>query len=91
MQVLNDYAKVKELQAGHGEWVDIMKEILGKTGTVIKVYTDNDLRINFGNSAWTMNPLAIKLLPPDRFETNNSMYANANRREDTMSELLSFL
>jgi hypothetical protein len=80
---------VKELQKGHGEWVEVMKDILGKTGTIIKIYSDNDLRINFGNSVWTMNPLSVLVVPCDRFETNNSMYANANRREETMSKYIS--
>jgi predicted methyltransferase len=80
--VLNSYAKVKELQKGHGEWVDVMKDILGKTGNIIKIYTDNDLRINFGSSVWTMNPLTVKLVRSDGFEANNSMYANANFREE---------
>jgi len=52
VQVLNDYAKIKELQKGHGEWVDVMKDILGKTGAIVKIYADNDLRINFGSSVW---------------------------------------
>lgn len=86
VQVINDFAKVRELQKGHGEWVDVMKEILGKTGTIVKVYADNDLRINFGPSVWTMNPLAVRLVPCDRFDSNNSMYANANRREDSVSK-----
>ncbi|CAL8095409.1 unnamed protein product [Orchesella dallaii] len=86
VQVINDFSKVRDLQKGHGEWVDVMKEILGKTGTIVKVYADNDLRINFGASVWTMNPLAVRLVPCDRFNSDNSMYANANRREDSLSQ-----
>jgi len=86
--VLNNYAKVKELQKGHGEWVDVMKDILGKTGTIVKIYTDNDLRINFGSSVWTMNPLTVKLVRSDGFEANNSMYANANFREEISKEAI---
>lgn len=86
VQVINDFGKVRELQKGHGEWVDVMKEILGKTGNIVKVYADNDLRINFGPSVWTMNPLAVRLVPCDRFDSNNSMYANANCREDSVSK-----
>jgi hypothetical protein len=78
VQVTHDCNKVKEFQKGHGEWVDVMKEILGRT-----VYGDNDLRINFGSSIWTMNPLTVKLVRPDGHETNNSMYANAHRREES--------
>jgi len=91
VQVLNDQAKVKELQTGHGEWVDVMKDILGKTGTIVKIYADNDLRISFFSSPsvlWTMNPLAVRLVPSDRFEANNCMNANANRREETTSKFL---
>lgn len=96
VQVIPDVNKLKELQKGHGEWVDVMKEILGKTGTVVKVYTDNDLRINFTSSVWTMNPLTVKLVRSKVPETNNSMYANAHQREenygqDPMSSMLPLL
>jgi E3 ubiquitin-protein ligase mind-bomb len=99
VQVIPDCNKVKEFQKGHGEWVDVMKEIVGKTGCIVKVYGDNDLRINFTSSVWTMNPLAVKLVrterSPEVLETNNSMYANAHRREessqDPMSSMLPLL
>jgi len=80
--------KLKELQRGHGEWVEVMKEFMSRTGTIVKIYPDNDLRINFGTVLFTMNPLGVRLVPSDRFESNNSMHANANRRDETMSEFL---
>lgn len=70
-----------------GEWVDAMKSIIDKKGTIIKVYSDNDVRINFGSSVWTMNPFAVKHVRPDGFEANNSMYAH--RREESNSDPMS--
>lgn len=89
VQVISDIAKLKELQRGHGEWVEVMKEFVGRTGTIVKIYADSDLRINFGTVLFTMNPLGVRLIPSDRFESNNSMYANANRREEIISKFIS--
>lgn len=61
--ILNDAAKVQQLQKGHGEWVDTMLTALNKTGKVIKVYADGDLRIQQldDGAAWTLNPKCVKL------------------------------
>lgn len=63
VQIVADAAKVQQLQRGHGEWVDTMRQALGKQGKVIKVYGDGDLRIQQCDDgfAWTLNPKCVRL------------------------------
>uniref|UniRef100_T1JDF9 RING-type E3 ubiquitin transferase n=1 Tax=Strigamia maritima TaxID=126957 RepID=T1JDF9_STRMM len=82
VRILDDTAKVKELQKGHGEWIDIMKNVLGKTGKVIKVYSDGDLRVNVEGQTWTFNPLTVIAIPGSAAELSNTMTAN-EREEHT--------
>ncbi|XP_025829429.1 E3 ubiquitin-protein ligase MIB2 isoform X4 [Agrilus planipennis] len=85
VSVLNDVEKVKELQKGHGEWIDIMKNALGKLGKVVKVYSDGDLRVQLDGNAWTLNPNCVRLVPGSATELANTMNANQNhRREPSM-------
>lgn len=46
VRVIDDLKQFKELQDGHGEYVENMKPALGKLGKVIKIYTDGDLRVS---------------------------------------------
>ncbi|XP_015108850.1 E3 ubiquitin-protein ligase MIB2 [Diachasma alloeum] len=59
VQVKSDAAQVKNYQQGHGEWIDVMKSALGKTGKVIKIYPDGDLRVTLDGHTWTFNPLSV--------------------------------
>ncbi|XP_011307675.1 E3 ubiquitin-protein ligase MIB2 [Fopius arisanus] len=62
VQVKSDAATVKNYQQGHGEWIDVMKSALGKTGKVIKIYPDGDLRVTLEGHTWTLNPLSVTKL-----------------------------
>ncbi|KAK0078776.1 hypothetical protein PV325_002110, partial [Microctonus aethiopoides] len=59
VQIKCDAAAVKNYQQGHGEWIDVMKSALGKTGKVIKIYPDGDLRVTLDGHTWTYNPLSV--------------------------------
>ncbi|XP_018058447.1 PREDICTED: E3 ubiquitin-protein ligase MIB2 [Atta colombica] len=61
VRVKSDLAAVKQYQRGHGEWIDVMKNALGKTGKVIKIYSDGDLRValDIHGHTWTFNPLSV--------------------------------
>lgn len=94
VRVKTDLATVKHYQRGHGEWIDVMKNVscavsynyyllcvynkgimnlyrllrlhfqaLGKTGKVIKIYSDGDLRVALDGHTWTFNPLSVVLVP----------------------------
>ncbi|KAL2738045.1 E3 ubiquitin-protein ligase MIB2-like isoform X3 [Vespula squamosa] len=64
VKVKNDLTTVKHYQRGHGEWIDVMKTALGKTGKIIKIYSDGDLRVALDGHTWTFNPLSVSLMPP---------------------------
>ncbi|XP_073976711.1 E3 ubiquitin-protein ligase mind bomb 2 isoform X2 [Rhodnius prolixus] len=62
VKVSSDKDAVIALQKGHGEWIHVMSCILGKTGKVVKVYSDGDLRVSLEGQIWTLNPLSVQLV-----------------------------
>ncbi|XP_014209695.1 E3 ubiquitin-protein ligase MIB2 [Copidosoma floridanum] len=71
VRVKLDADAVKHYQRGHGEWIDVMKPALGKTGKVIKIYGDGDLRVQIDGHTWIFNPLSVTLIPAD-FESKSA-------------------
>ena len=60
-------------------------QTLGKTGRVLKVYVDGDLRVAVGNQTWTFNPACVSQVPAGIItDLNNTM--GHNEREDLQSE-----
>lgn len=60
-------------------------QTLGKTGRVLKVYADGDLRVAVGNQTWTFNPMCVSQVPPSVItDLNNTM--GHNEREDLQSK-----
>lgn len=63
-----------------------MSQALGKTGKVIKIYSDGDLRValDIHGHTWTFNPLSVV---PVSSGTNASSatHDNANRSRDRSS------
>ncbi|XP_043219139.1 E3 ubiquitin-protein ligase MIB2-like [Amphibalanus amphitrite] len=59
VRVLEDASRVKLLQKGHGEWIEMMRMCLGKTGQITKIYADGDLRVSMNGQTWTINPLCV--------------------------------
>lgn len=69
VRIIEDETRVKELQAGHGEWIDQMRRHLGKKGKIVKVYLDSDIRVLMDGTSvgdagtiWTLNPLCVTLV-----------------------------
>lgn len=87
--IIDDVQAVKNLQKGHGEWIDVMKNLLGKNGKVLKVYSDGDLRINVGGQTWTFNSMCVVRIPGSAAELNNTM--TANEREEPPNSFASTL
>lgn len=58
-----------------------LSQALGKTGKVIKIYPDGDLRVALDGPTWTFNPLSVV---PVSSATNVTAAAhdNANRFKD---------
>ncbi|CAH0558346.1 unnamed protein product [Brassicogethes aeneus] len=82
ISVITDAEKVKELQKGHGEWIEIMRDSLGKLGKVLKIYQDGDLRVQLDGHAWTLNPQCVRLIPGSAAELANTMHASQNQRQE---------
>ena len=59
VQICDNITRLRELQAGHGEWVDSMAGTVGRLGRVHQVYADGDLKVGLDNTTWTYNPLAV--------------------------------
>ncbi|XP_037808555.1 E3 ubiquitin-protein ligase MIB2 [Lucilia sericata] len=94
--IINDSAKVQQLQKGHGEWIELMHYALGKLCKVIKVYSDGDLRIEQLDDGfeWTLNPKCVKLERSPlatAAERSNSMMDLSHRRTDHVMTPLSGL
>ncbi|XP_038075224.1 E3 ubiquitin-protein ligase MIB2-like isoform X1 [Patiria miniata] len=85
VRVSTNVTLVKKLQTGHGEWSENMKETLGKTGKVIKVYPDGDLRVSISDHAWTFNPSCVSPVDPDAPDLNNTLISE--RDEDQSGSL----
>lgn len=79
--ILNDASKIQQFQKGHGEWVETMRNALGKTCKVMKIYADGDLRVTQLDDgvAWTLNPKCVKL--------ERSPMASAAERSNSMMDL----
>ncbi|XP_058059221.1 E3 ubiquitin-protein ligase MIB2 isoform X2 [Anopheles bellator] len=80
---IGDGAKMQQLQKGHGEWIETMHNVLGKSGKVIKIYSDGDLRVQQldEDMAWTVNPKCVKL------ERSSVSHAAATERSNSMMDL----
>lgn len=79
--ILSDASKIQQFQKGHGEWVETMRNALGKTCKVMKIYADGDLRVTQLDDgvAWTLNPKCVKL--------ERSPMASAAERSNSMMDL----
>ncbi|RUS90925.1 hypothetical protein EGW08_001322 [Elysia chlorotica] len=80
VKISENLAQVRDWQAGHGEWTDVMRNTLGKIGIVKKVYTDGDLRVLVADQEWTFNPLCCILVPHGKQDMNNTLGSTHDQR-----------
>lgn len=59
VEICADLDKIKTLQRGHGEWAEAMLPTLGQVGKIVKIYPDNDLKIEVCGTTWTFNPMSV--------------------------------
>ncbi|XP_021361019.1 E3 ubiquitin-protein ligase MIB2-like isoform X2 [Mizuhopecten yessoensis] len=92
VKISQDIHIVKELQKGHGEWSENMRPALGKTGRVLKVYPDGDLRVSVSaGQTWTLNPASCTLAQHAQPNVNNTNGAAPEREEASGVSLTSLL
>ncbi|CAH1773486.1 unnamed protein product [Owenia fusiformis] len=91
VKIVDDVQRVRDFQVGHGEWTDNMRTALNKTGRVLKVYTDGDLRVSVSNQTWTFNPACCIIQPHGAEDMNNTMGGGQERDEPTSNSLATLL
>ncbi|XP_070206565.1 E3 ubiquitin-protein ligase MIB2-like [Littorina saxatilis] len=69
VRVIEDDNKVKVFQDGHGGFNDDMKSSLGKVGEVIKMDSDGDVVVQFGQQKWLFNPACLTPAPGAKLDT----------------------
>lgn len=65
VKISSDPGRMQELQAGHGEWVEQMKQTVGKVGRVAEVFADGDLKVAINDIEWTLNPRNVSRVEGD--------------------------
>ncbi|KAL8624340.1 hypothetical protein ACOMHN_044771 [Nucella lapillus] len=78
VQVNTDKAKVEQLQEGHGGYNDVMNAALGKVGEVVKVDSDGDVVVQFGQQKWLFNPASLTPAPGQKVDT---VHVEVGRRQ----------
>jgi len=56
VRIIEDVSALVRLQQDHGEWSQAMANAAGKTGRVVRVYADGDVRVKVIGNIWTFNP-----------------------------------
>lgn len=64
-----------------------LSQALGKTGKIIKIYPDGDLRVALDGPTWTFNPLSVVPVPSGT-NVMAAAHDNANRFKDRSGILI---
>jgi E3 ubiquitin-protein ligase mind-bomb len=67
VRIIEDVSLLVRLQQDHGDWSPEMNEAAGKTGRIVKVYADGDVRVKVIENTWTFNPGKINKTSEDQF------------------------
>lgn len=78
VRILDNVASLIRLQTDHGEWTANMKDAAGKTGRVVKVYADGDVRVSVIGNTWTFNPASLRAVTGSQTQLNNTNVHEAN-------------
>ena len=62
VKYIQDEQALRDLQKGHGGWRSDMSNILGKLGTVKKVYPDGDIKVKVNRFTAIYNPYCVQLI-----------------------------
>ncbi|XP_076451914.1 E3 ubiquitin-protein ligase MIB2-like isoform X2 [Babylonia areolata] len=63
VRVVTDRDRLETMQEGHGGYNSDMEASLGKVGEVVKVDSDGDVVVQFGQQKWLFNPVCLSLAP----------------------------
>jgi hypothetical protein len=60
-------------------------QALGKTGKVIKIYPDGDMRVQLGGHIWTFNPMSVTLVPAGSEAANSFTEASRGKEAEALT------
>lgn len=83
VKVNTDKAKVELMQEGHGGYNSDMDVALGKVGEVVKVDSDGDVVVQFGEQKWLFNPACLSPAPGQEVDT---VHVDVSRRRTLLRE-----
>jgi E3 ubiquitin-protein ligase mind-bomb len=72
VRIIEDVTTLVRLQADHGDWSPVMRDAAGKTGRVVKVYADGDVRVKVIGNTWTFNPACLRAVHGSQTQMNNT-------------------
>ncbi|XP_059148196.1 E3 ubiquitin-protein ligase MIB1-like [Physella acuta] len=88
VQFLQDLVKVEDLQKGHGEWVVRMAEYETRVGTVVKIYQDTDLCVEYSDGQkWTLNPQVVRKIDQQKYASSADVTRQQADGPDVTSDL----
>ncbi|XP_069101873.1 E3 ubiquitin-protein ligase MIB2-like [Argopecten irradians] len=100
VRVLGDKKKVELMQTNHGGWDDEMDKALNKVGRVVKIDSDGDVAVAFGQQTWVFNPACLLPAPgaktetlqvKEDFSTSRSSATSAADMSDGLTRLIAHL
>ncbi|XP_033725516.1 E3 ubiquitin-protein ligase MIB2-like [Pecten maximus] len=100
VRVLGDKRKVELMQRNHGGWDDQMDKALNKVGRVVKIDSDGDVAVAFGQHTWVFNPACLLSAPgaktetlkvQEDFSTSRSSATSAADMSDGMTRMIAHL
>lgn len=53
--------------------IDHLFKTIGRTGKVLRVDSDGDVKVSFGGDSWTFNPLCLRLVNKDQSTRERSV------------------
>ncbi|XP_052228466.1 E3 ubiquitin-protein ligase MIB2-like isoform X2 [Dreissena polymorpha] len=82
VKLIEDAQKAQMLQQAHGGWTTEYGETLGKIDKVVKIDTDGDVAVEFGDTAFVFNAACCEPVTKpmiDRIDVNNSITSQPER------------
>ncbi|KAL4221756.1 hypothetical protein ACF0H5_020011 [Mactra antiquata] len=61
VRIMDNERKVQAMQKSHGGWQSEMAALIGKVGKVVKIDSDGDVAVAFGEDAFVFNPACCML------------------------------
>ncbi|XP_021361486.1 E3 ubiquitin-protein ligase MIB2-like, partial [Mizuhopecten yessoensis] len=100
VRVLGDKKRVELMQKNHGGWDEEMDKAINKVGRVVKIDSDGDAAVAFGQQTWVFNPACLRPAPgvntdtlevQEDFSTSRSSGTAADDMSDGLTRMIAHL